>query len=99
MTSEQLRSAIGRAVEEALERRTAGLDALNETVLASQGILTAHAVGRLMGVSARTVKEAYVKQGLIVYRPGSSPLFLTKDVRAFVEAHPDSRPEVQPPRK
>lgn len=89
LTPKELRAEIEHAVETALDRRLADLDVLREVMLLAQGILSAHLVGRLLGVTARTVTERYVPQGLKVYRVGQTPLFLTEDLVEFVKAHAD----------
>jgi hypothetical protein len=85
MTPDEVRSEVVRAVEHAFSERTGDLRALREAALASQGILTAEGVGKLLSVSARHVTERLVPRGLKCYRVGKAPLFLLEDVRTFLK--------------
>lgn len=89
LTRDEMRADIERAVQAALDSRMTNLQRLEEIALAMDGVLTARMVAKKLGVSARTVLDSYVPQGLRVYRIGKAPLFLAEDVVEFVKAHPE----------
>ena len=86
LQSEAAQREIGRATREAVARAMSehGADVRRlYALLADQrGILTAHRVADLLGVSVRTVTERYVKRGLPCVRLATNgpPLFLLEDV-------------------
>ena len=86
LQSEAAQREIGRAAREAV---TAALDEhggevrrLYALLSDQRGILTVHRLADLLGVSARTVTERYVKRGLPCVRLAANgpPLFLLDDV-------------------
>lgn len=92
-THREIRRAVNEAVRQAMVEHGGAARQVYELLADQRAILTAHRLADLLGVTARTVTERYVKRGLPHVRLATNgpPLFILKDVIAWLrEANTDS---------
>ena len=102
LQSDAAQREIGRAARDAVtaahDEHGGEVRRLYALLTDQRGILTVHRVADLLGVSARTVTERYVKRGLPCVRlaVNGPPLFLLEDVVAWLrqsDIQSEARPE------
>ena len=93
----EIRQSVDEAVRRAMAEHGGTARQLYELLADQRAILTARRLADLLGVSARTVTERYVKRGLPHVRLATNgpPLFLLEDVIAWLrEADVEGAPSV-----